>query len=146
MSDMTIHAVAEQGAIEGVPATKNSDLPLLVIEDEASVQTFLCAALKKHGYKTVLTSSCNEGLELLKKNNFRGVISDLRLPGDVNAAGLHSWIRTHRPQLLSRILFITGDLSGEVAAQVLLQTGAPCIEKPFRVAELITAVNRVLES
>lgn len=139
-------ATTEETLVSGPVTVATSDLPLLVIEDEDSVQQFLRAALKKHGYESVIASSGKEALELLKRGSFRGVISDMRMPGEVNGADLHAWIGAHRPQLLSRMLFITGDLSGEDAAQVLRETGVPCVEKPFRVHELITAVNRVLES
>src|SRR5438270_10020852 len=136
MSKINTHEAAD------VPAAdfRDRDLPLLVIEDEASVQTLLRAALKKHGYETVIASSGKEGLDLLRQKNFRGVISDVRMPGEVNGADIHSWIVNHRPQLLPRLLFITGDLSGKEAARVLSNSAVPCIEKPFHMAEFMETV------
>jgi DNA-binding NtrC family response regulator len=124
----------------------DGELPLLVIEDEDSVQSFLSAALKKHGYATVIASSGMEGLRLLQERDFRAVISDIRIPGEINVAEVREWIGMHRPQLLSRMLFMTGDSSGAEVARLIGKTGVPCLEKPFRLNELMTALNRVLES
>jgi CheY-like chemotaxis protein len=119
--------------------------PLLVIEDEASVQQFLRAALERNGFTLVMAASGVEGLGRLKDGEqFRGVISDLRTPGGVTGADVHAWIQAHRPQLLDKILFITGDIVNEETMRILDQTGAPCIEKPFRVQELIDAINKVI--
>src|SRR6266436_1745943 len=126
------------------PKSAFAVLPLLVIEDEVSVQSFLRAALERHGFKLVIAASGVEGLELLRQNRFSGVISDMRTPGGVNGADVHAWISTNRPELASRMLFITGDIVNEETAKILQSTGIPCIEKPFRVQELISAINKVL--
>ena len=123
-----------------------SDLPILVIEDEAPVQAFLRAALERNGYKIVMATSGAEGLELLKQGHFRGVISDMRTPGGISGDDVHAWLRDNRPELVSRVLFITGDIVNEETLKTLEKTGVPCIEKPFRVQELVTAVKKVLEA
>jgi len=74
-------------------------LPLLVIEDESTVQVFLRTALEKSGFSVVLASSGAEGLELLKQQDFSGVISDMRTPGGVNGADVHAWLMQNRPHL-----------------------------------------------
>ena len=119
-------------------------LPLLVIEDEKAVQAFLRAALERHGYPYVMAASGAEGLELLQRGNFCGVLSDMRTPGGVNGADVHAWLKANQPDLLPRMLFITGDIVNEETARVLKTTGVPCIEKPFRVNELISAIKKVL--
>ena len=43
-----------------------------------------------------------------------------------------------------KVLFITGDTVNDETTRLLRETGAPCIEKPFRVAELISAVRTIL--
>jgi DNA-binding NtrC family response regulator len=123
-----------------------AELPLLVIEDEASVQSLLRSALKKHGYDLRIASSGAEALELLQHEDFRGVLCDMRMPGKVKGADLHAWLCSHRPRLLSRMVFMTGDATGEEVATVLTRTGVPCIEKPFRMNELLTMLEKVLET
>jgi DNA-binding response OmpR family regulator len=123
-----------------------SELPILVIEDEVPVQAFLRAALERNGYKIVMATSGAEGLELLKQEHFCGVVSDMRTPGGVSGDDVHAWLREHRPELVGKILFITGDIVNEETMKTLEKTGVPCIEKPFRVQELVTAVKKVLEA
>jgi DNA-binding response OmpR family regulator len=123
---------------------KTNQLPLLVIEDESAVMSFLRAALERNGYEIVAATSGAEGLKLLEKGKYMGVISDMRTPGGVTGADVHAWIRAHRPELSHRILFITGDTVNQETMAILENTGAPCIEKPFRVAQLLKSVETLL--
>ena len=119
-------------------------LPLLVIEDESAVMSFLRAALERNGYHIVGATSGAEGLRLLEHGNYMGVISDMRTPGGVTGADVHEWVRANRPELLHRILFITGDTVNQETMAILEKTGAPCIEKPFRVAQLLKSIKLLL--
>ncbi|HUQ49672.1 MAG TPA: response regulator [Terriglobales bacterium] len=121
-------------------------LPLLVIEDEPSVQAFLRTALERDGFRIVLAASGTEGLRLLQQQKFQGIISDMRTPGGVNGGDVHSWLASNCPELVSKLLFITGDIVNEETTEILRRTGVPCIEKPFRVQELLSAVKQVLGS
>ena len=125
-------------------AAKNTALrlPLLVIEDEPSVMTLLRSALERSGYAIVPAPSGVEGLRLLGSGEYLGVITDMRMPGGVTGADVHAWIVAHRPQLASRILFITGDLVNDETVNLLQRTGAPFVEKPFRVHQLLASVEK----
>jgi CheY-like chemotaxis protein len=122
-----------------------SGMRLLVIEDEASVQAFLRAALERFGYQVVPAGSGAQGLEELKHGDFAGVISDMRTPGGVGGADVHAWLLKNKPELAKHLLFITGDVANEETMTTLQKTGVPCIEKPFRVQQLMEAVKKVLE-
>jgi CheY-like chemotaxis protein len=102
------------------------------------------AVLEGNGYTVVPTESGAEALQLLANTEFHGVISDMRTPGGVDGAQVYAWIATNRPQLASRLVFITGDIANEETAATLLRTGAPCVEKPFRVRDFITVVEKTL--
>jgi DNA-binding NtrC family response regulator len=115
--------------------TGSESRPLLVIEDEPSVQVFLRTALERAGFHI---------MRLLQQHEVLGVISDMRTPGGVNGGDVHSWIAQNRPELTSRLLFITGDIVNEETTEILRKTGVRCIEKPFRVNELLSAVRQVL--
>jgi FixJ family two-component response regulator len=57
---------------------------------------------------------------------------------------VYAWIAAHRPALATRLVFITGDIANEETAATLRRTGAPCVEKPFRVQEFISVVEKTL--
>jgi CheY-like chemotaxis protein len=116
--------------------------PILLIEDEPSVIAFLRAALERKGYAVVDAASGAEGLQRLSNGQYAGVISDIRMPGAVNGAEVHAWIQKHRPELKTRIILISGDTANSDTQAFLAKSGTPCIEKPFRVQELISVVER----
>jgi len=118
-------------------------LPILVIEDEVSVMAFVKAALARSGYTVVSANSGAAALPLLESADYLGVISDMRTPGGVDGADVHDWLKVHRPELHHRLIFITGDIVNEDTARTLRRTGAQCVEKPFRVQDLISVVQRV---
>jgi DNA-binding response OmpR family regulator len=114
---------------------------ILLIEDEPSVSAFLKAALERHGYAVVAAATGEEGLEQLTKGGFGGVISDIRMPGAVNGAEVHQWIRSNRPELARRLILISGDTANSKTQVLLAESGLPCIEKPFRVQNLISVAE-----
>ncbi len=116
--------------------------PILLIEDEPSVIAFLRAALERKGYAVVDAASGAEGLQRLSNGQYAGVISDIRMPGAVNGAEVHAWIQKHRPELKTRIILISGDTANSDTQAFLAKSGTPCIEKPFRVQELISVVEK----
>lgn len=124
--------------------TKSASAPVLLIEDEPSVMALVRAVLESHGYAVVATESGADALQLLARGDFHGVVSDMRTPGGVDGAQVHAWIAAHRPELAARLVFITGDIANEETAATLRRTGAPCVEKPFRVHEFISVVENTL--
>lgn len=126
------------------PAVKPSSPPVLLIEDEPAVMSYVRAVLERSGYSVVCCESGAEGLRRLETGEFMGVVSDMRTPGGVNGADVHDWIVLHRPALVSRLVFITGDIANEDTASTLQRTGIPCIEKPFRVQQFISVVEKTM--
>jgi DNA-binding response OmpR family regulator len=117
---------------------------ILLIEDEPAVAAFLRAALERRGYQIVESPSGVEGLKLLASADFRGVISDFRTPGGINGADVREWICRNRPELVNRMIFITGDTASDETLTLLAQSGTPCVEKPFRVHQLMAAVEKTI--
>jgi CheY-like chemotaxis protein len=116
--------------------------PILLIEDEPSVTAFLRAALERHGYAVANASSGAQGLDMLNGGKYSGVISDIRMPGAINGAEVHAWIQKNRPELCARIILISGDTANSDTQAFLARSGTPCIEKPFRVQQLMTIVEK----
>ena len=127
-----------------LPATKPSMLPVLLIEDEPAVMSYVQAALERSGYPVVCCDSGVDALRLLETGSFLGVVSDMRTPGGVDGGQVHAWIAQNRPDLASRVVFITGDIANEETVATLRQTGAPCVEKPFRVQQFIEVIANTM--
>jgi len=127
-----------------LPALKPECLPVLLIEDEPAVMAYVRAALERSGYSVVCTESGADGLRLLESGDFLGVVSDMRTPGGVDGADVHAWAARHRPELAARLVFITGDIANEETVATLRKTGAPCVEKPFRVQQFISVVEKTI--
>lgn len=123
---------------------KSAGAPVLLIEDEPAVMEFVRSALERNGYKVVCAESGADALQLLADGEYQGIVSDMRTPGGVDGAQVHAWIVEHRPELASKLVFITGDIANEETAATLRRTGAPCVEKPFRVQQFIAVVEKTM--
>jgi DNA-binding NtrC family response regulator len=118
--------------------------PVLLIEDEPSIMALVSATLERNGYHVVCTESGADALRLLEKGQFLGVVSDMRTPGGVDGAQVHTWITANRPDLIDKVVIITGDYANEETVSTLRKIGALYLEKPFRVQDLISAVEKTM--
>jgi DNA-binding NtrC family response regulator len=119
-------------------------LPVLLIEDEPSIMALVSATLERNGYEVVCIESGADALRLLEKGQYLGVVSDMRTPGGVDGAQVHAWITAHRPDLVDKVVIITGDYANEETITTLRKIGALYLEKPFRVQDLISAVEKTM--
>jgi DNA-binding NtrC family response regulator len=126
------------------PAVQRAVLPVLLIEDEPSIMALVTATLERNGYDVVCIESGAEALRLLEKGQFLGVVSDMRTPGGVDGAQVHTWISANRPDLENKVVIITGDYANEETVSTLRKIGALYLEKPFRVQDLISAVEKTM--
>ena len=126
------------------PAIQRAVLPVLLIEDEPSIMALVTATLERSGYEVVCIESGAEALRLLEKGQFLGVVSDMRTPGGVDGAQVHTWISANRPDLENKVVIITGDYANEDTVSTLRKIGALYLEKPFRVQDLISAVEKTM--
>ena len=126
------------------PSIHPKSLPVLLIEDEPAVMSYVQAVLERNGYEVVCSQSGVDGLKQLESGEFMGVVSDMRTPGGVDGADVYAWISANRPALVSRLVFITGDVASDETAATLFRTGIPCVEKPFRVQQFLSVIEKTV--
>jgi DNA-binding NtrC family response regulator len=126
------------------PSINPKSLPVLLIEDEPAVMSYVRAVLERNGYEVVCSQSGVDGLKQLESGEFMGVVSDMRTPGGVDGSDVYAWISANRPALVSRLVFITGDVASDETAATLFRTGIPCVEKPFRVQQFLSVVEKTV--
>jgi nitrogen fixation negative regulator NifL len=118
---------------------------ILLVEDETEVAALLVEVLGADGHSVRHAISGRAALDLLAENPFDLIISDLKMP-DLDGPGLYRRLEEERPELLDRLIFVTGDTLGRHARQFLEQTARLVIEKPFDLALLRSKVRQVLDS
>jgi DNA-binding NtrC family response regulator len=126
------------------PSICHKSLPVLLIEDEPAVMSYVRAVLERNGYNVVCSNSGIDGIRELETGEFMGVVSDMRTPGGVDGSDVYAWISANRPALVSRLVFITGDVASEETAATMSRTGVPCVEKPFRVQQFLSVVEKTM--
>ncbi len=116
---------------------------ILIVEDSLGVARALHRALGLHQDGSYRVETCDSGevaLERLYKRRYHVLVSDLRLPG-LNGLELLERARQIQPELRSILITAFGSPDVEARARPLANAYLP---KPFRLQEIIRAVERVL--
>lgn len=121
------------------------ELTILHIEDELLIRTCMARILTStFNAKVVSVGSGEDALQALQEDsNYDVIISDWDMPGGVNGGDVFSWIREHRPQLLSRFIFVSGNGDAE---QMCSDAGIPYLRKPAEAHMIRGMVHVVLEN
>lgn len=111
---------------------------LLVIEDEASLRSFLVRVLEREGHVVLTASTGPEGVRAASEHEIDAVLLDLMLPGCDGFEVLRRIIENDAQQ---RVLVVSG--VPDVASRVrCLDDGAvDFLVKPFATAELVARLN-----
>jgi two-component system NtrC family sensor kinase len=116
---------------------------VLVVDDEPEIVDLVRAMLEGAGYEVASAESGAVALEMLGEVGFDAIVSDLRMP-DMDGAALWREVKTLRPALSQRMLFVTGDTLSPGARRFLADAGCPSLDKPFAKADLLARVKALL--
>jgi C4-dicarboxylate-specific signal transduction histidine kinase/CheY-like chemotaxis protein len=116
---------------------------ILVVDDEPTLREVQRRILTRGGFEVVLASSGAEARDLVRAQSFDLVISDLRMPGEMDGRQLFAWLQVEHPALAARALLATGDVTGD-AGSALPVTPDRLVNKPFHAADYLDRVRRAL--
>jgi CheY-like chemotaxis protein len=125
-------------AIEGSPRT------VLLVEDEMTLRTTISRYLRGQGYTVDLASNGAAALELIGKRHYDLILLDLRMPG-MTGDDVYRTVERTRPAQVLHVVFMTGDLHSESAAQFVRNTGRPVLAKPFTLADLSSRLTEYFQ-
>ncbi|HEY7809495.1 MAG TPA: PAS domain S-box protein [Allosphingosinicella sp.] len=117
----------------------------LVVDDEPDIAETIRELLEREGFDVTVASDGAAALMALDRDDFDVVLSDLRMPG-VSGPEMYARVREIRPQLLSRIAFVTGDTLGASMDNFLKESGRPVLEKPFTRAGVRCLVSALIDA
>jgi CheY-like chemotaxis protein len=141
---LPIETSAEKSAATGSAMSAKAKGRALIIDDEEDVAETLADMLERMGMSTTMAVGGVAGQDAMADGAaFDLVLSDIRMP-DCDGPTLYTWITANRPDLASRVAFVTGDTLSGIAADFLEQTRCPVLEKPFTPAGLRDLVAAML--
>lgn len=115
---------------------------ILLIDDEQESCKALSLLLNRAGYSVESCLSGEKALELLRKQSFELIISDLFLPG-VSGIDILKQVKEDSPQTC--VILITGNASAETAVEAMKEGAFDYISKPFNFERLKLQVAKALE-
>ncbi len=115
---------------------------LFVVDDDPFMVELLSESLAEAGYAVTTAQTGEEAIRLLSKHEFQVAIVDMSLP-DADGMDLIRQILDTAPE--AQILIMTGFPSVDTAIEGLQQGAQNYIVKPFKVPEMLAAVDRALK-
>ncbi len=110
---------------------------VLCADDDEAVRTLCAAALSRSGFEVDMADNGRDVIDQLEKRDYAAVLLDLGLP-HIHGATVLSMIRRSKPDLLRRVVVITGAsdaaLTGTEDVHVVLK-------KPLAAGRLLQAVH-----
>ncbi len=115
---------------------------LLIVDDEQSYRQLLSLVFQSEGHIVQTAASGQEAIEILQKDPFQVLISDVRLP-DMDGIQVLRLAREAQPDL--GIVMITAFATVEIAREAFKLGADDFVQKPFDIEELKAIVRKVLE-
>jgi len=127
------------GDSPGLASKETPDLRgcrIILAEDEDSIREYVGRFLTRMGCEVLATVNGRETVTALSgQGRFDLILSDLRMPG-MDGEELYAWVLANKPELLKRMIFLTGDLDDPRSRGFISYTGVTCLEKPIVTSEL----------
>lgn len=115
---------------------------ILIVEDDRMFREIFSDLLKSRGYDVETASCGSDGLNMLTRQRFDLVITDLLMP-DISGMELLSRVKEHDPSM--DVIMVTGNANLESAIFALKHGARDYLVKPVNADEFLHAVSQCLE-
>ena len=112
---------------------------ILVVDDDADIRRFVGYILERAGYTVVAAADAAEALRFVETHEPPPelLLTDIVMP---DMTGISLAARAHKLQPGLHVLFMSG-FADDFAREL---SGCICVSKPFKEAELLTAVQSAI--
>lgn len=116
---------------------------ILLVDDEPSILEVFARILSKQGYQVDTAQDSTNALEHIQKGDYDLVLCDIQMP-DMNGVELYYRIQETRPDMLSRLIFISGDSVDERTQEFIRSVPNRLVNKPLGINDLIKIVSEAV--
>ncbi len=107
------------------------------------MREFLAICLKRAGHEVSVAESGDSALEILDRESFEIVITDLRMPGEVDGLKVLETVR--KRELDTEVIVVTAFATAETALHAMKIGAYDYLTKPFKVDVINAVIDRALE-
>jgi len=117
-------------------------LKILIVDDEEALRESTASILELYGYE-IKTASCgNEAIEMVKKEPFDMLFSDMRMP-DITGTDVIRAVKQIQPDLICIIM--TAYALNELIVEALELGANFCLTKPFEIETMLNIIKELSE-
>ena len=116
---------------------------ILVVDDELSMREFLKILLEKEGFEVITASEATSAIDLIKKQDFDLILSDIKMPG---MGGLTLLEKIKEINSSLPVIMITAYASPENAVIAMKSGAFDYITKPFKVDEILKIIKSAISA
>jgi len=134
------------GAVICLPGSQppTAGAAVLVVDDEPAIGTVLRRILRDH--EVTVVTRAKHALELISQGkHFDVIVSDLMMP-DMSGMGFYDELRKSFPEVVARVVFISGDAFTPTAKAFFDRVPNEVIAKPFGPHRVRQTVERLSET
>ncbi|HEY1557293.1 MAG TPA: sigma-54 dependent transcriptional regulator [Kofleriaceae bacterium] len=129
---------------------------ILVVDDEKSMREFLAICLRREGHEVSLVQDGGEALGKLRDQPFDLVVTDLKMPGEVDGLAILRAIKSGTVRraeapgktpapIEPEVVLVTAYATTETAIAAMKLGAYDYLTKPFQVDEINAVISRALE-
>ena len=117
---------------------------VLVVEDEPAIYQVCRRVLTAEGFEVDNAVNGDVACGMLGKKDYKLILIDIRTP-IMNGKQLYQYIEEKYPELKSRVILTTGDITSGDTQSFIERSGRVFLPKPFTPGDLKDIVKRTLK-
>lgn len=117
---------------------------ILVVDDELAILQVLTEFFQSAGWIVVSARNGQDALEAVDTSDFDVLIVDMLMPG-MDGRSFYEYLKQLRPDLLSRVIFTTGDTGNQHTTDFLQSLDNQVVRKPYDLGDLHQVIGGVMQ-
>ncbi|GEM_PF-92074 len=116
---------------------------ILVVDDETYFRNMLSDTLRSAGYSVKEAEDGRKALELMKDDDCKAVLLDIKLP-DISGIKIYEKIRRENPE--KKVIMMTAYAKDRKLMEEIKQGDYTCLVKPFKTSKLLEMIRDIVEN
>ena len=138
-----LSAQEEEDSVDRTVPSLTAPGNVLAVDDEPEIRALLRRSLELDLYSVDLARDGEEAWQMLQKKPYDCILIDLKMPR-MSGQELYRLIEESYADLVSMVIFITGDTVNSKTHDFVSSTGNLIMNKPFEMAELRTHIGQLI--